>query len=93
MAGSLKSFVRRLRPGKLKKFADRFRRWPSPARILIGILLLLFGILGFLPVVGYWMIPLGLLVLSLDFLWARRAYVTLLVWWRNCKRHWKAKRA
>ena len=35
-----------------------------PLRIAIGILLIFFGILGFLPILGFWMIPLGLLVLS-----------------------------
>lgn len=42
------------------------------ARVVIGVLLILFGILGFLPVVGFWMIPLGLLVLSIDLPWVRR---------------------
>jgi hypothetical protein len=36
------------------------------ARIIIGILLIVFGFLGFLPILGFWMIPLGLLVLSVD---------------------------
>ncbi len=36
------------------------------ARVLIGVLLIIGGILGFLPILGFWMIPLGLLVLSID---------------------------
>lgn len=36
-------------------------------RLVIGILLLIGGLLGFLPVLGFWMIPLGILVLSIDF--------------------------
>ena len=35
-------------------------------RIGIGILLIFLGFLGFLPVLGFWMIPLGLVVLSID---------------------------
>ena len=35
-------------------------------RIVIGIGLILFGLLGFLPVLGFWMVPLGLIVLSID---------------------------
>lgn len=35
-------------------------------RILIGCGLILLGIVGFLPILGFWMIPLGLLVLSVD---------------------------
>lgn len=36
-------------------------------RVAIGIALLCGGLLGFLPVLGFWMIPLGVLVLSIDF--------------------------
>ena len=41
-------------------------------RILIGVFLIIFGFLGFLPVLGFWMIPLGLLVLSVDIPAVRR---------------------
>jgi hypothetical protein len=46
------------------------QRFPLPAnraaRIAFGVALLIGGVLGFLPVLGFWMIPLGLLVLSVD---------------------------
>lgn len=35
-------------------------------RLAIGISLLIGGIFGFLPILGFWMLPLGLLVLSVD---------------------------
>lgn len=35
-------------------------------RIPIGVLLILGGIFSFLPILGLWMLPLGLLLLSLD---------------------------
>jgi hypothetical protein len=35
-------------------------------RIALGILLIIGGFLGFLPILGFWMIPLGLIVLSVD---------------------------
>ena len=35
-------------------------------RIVIGVLLIVFGILGFLPFFGFWMLPLGVVVLSVD---------------------------
>ena len=41
-------------------------------RIGLGSGLVLCGILGFLPVLGFWMIPLGLLVLSHDLPAVRR---------------------
>ncbi|MCF3642422.1 hypothetical protein LXM94_20845 [Rhizobium sp. TRM95111] len=52
-------------------------------RIAIGCLLILGGILGFLPVLGFWMVPLGLLVLSHDSAFARRQRRRLAVWWGN----------
>lgn len=42
---------RRVRPGL---------RWP------VGLLLIGFGILGFLPILGFWMIPLGIAVMAMD---------------------------
>ncbi len=56
---------------------------PSLVRIALGVLLILGGLLGILPILGFWMIPLGLLVLSLDFRWARRNYLTLIMWLRR----------
>ena len=55
----------------------------KPLRIGIGILLVAFGILGFLPVLGFWMIPLGLLVLSIDLPIVRRWRRQLTVWWHR----------
>lgn len=54
-----------------------------PLRITIGSVLILLGFLGFLPVLGFWMIPLGLLVLSHDLAWARRHRRRLVVWWER----------
>lgn len=41
-------------------------------RLLVGIAFVLGGIVGFLPVVGFWMIPIGLLILSNDIPRVRR---------------------
>ncbi len=41
-------------------------------RMCIGVALVFGGILGFLPVLGFWMIPLGLLILSQDIPVVRR---------------------
>jgi hypothetical protein len=54
-------------------------------RTVIGVLLIVGGILGFLPVLGFWMIPLGLLVLSHDSPFVRRQRRRLAVWWANRK--------
>ncbi|MBO0664351.1 hypothetical protein LQ948_17400 [Jiella sp. MQZ9-1] len=59
------------------------RRW----RVALGIALIIGGLLGFLPVLGFWMIPVGLMVLSVDSPAVRRrrrrAEVTLVRWWRT----------
>ena len=36
-------------------------------RMALGALMVLFGIFGFLPVLGFWMIPVGLAILAIDF--------------------------
>ncbi len=57
-------------------------RW---LRTLIGVLLVFGGLLGFLPVLGFWMVPLGLLVLSHDSHFVRRQRRRLAVWWATRK--------
>ncbi|HVZ28455.1 MAG TPA: hypothetical protein VG798_07335 [Rhizomicrobium sp.] len=52
-------------------------------RILMGVLLILLGAFGFLPILGFWMIPLGLLVLSADFAAARRLRRRMAVAWER----------
>ena len=57
----------------------RSRAW----RVVIGIVLVFFGLLGFLPILGFWMIPLGLLVLSYEFAFVRRWRRRSVVWWER----------
>ena len=66
---------------------DRHWHLPKskPLRIGLGILLVAFGLFGFLPVLGFWMIPLGLLVLSVDLPFVRRWRRQLTVWWHRRK--------
>ncbi len=52
-------------------------------RWVIGLSLIIGGLLWFLPILGLWMIPLGLLVLAPDFRWARRGYLAVMVWLRR----------
>ena len=53
----------------------------KPVRITMGVLLVLMGMLGFLPIVGFWMIPLGLLLLSVDSWRVRRMRRRFEVWY------------
>ena len=66
---------------------DRHWHLPQskPIRIGIGLLLVAGGLIGFLPVLGFWMIPLGLLVLSIDLPIVRRWRRQLTVWWHRRK--------
>ncbi len=79
------------------KFGKRRLQLPASRllRILIGIVLIVGGFLGFLPVLGFWMVPLGLIVLSIDLpsvrRWRRRATVKLgRVLRRRFPRLWEA---
>ena len=58
-------------------------------RTVAGIILIIGGIFGFLPVLGFWMIPLGFLILSHDFPSVRRfrrnTEVKLGRWWQRRK--------
>ena len=58
---------------KIRHMNQRFlvrvrRRVPPGLRLVVGLLLMLGGVFGFLPVLGFWMIPLGLGVAALDVL-------------------------
>jgi hypothetical protein len=72
---------------KIRVFNRHFHLPKSrPIRIGLGILLVACGLLGFLPVLGFWMIPLGLLVLSIDIPIVRRWRRQLTVWWHRDKK-------
>ncbi|WP_281300858.1 MULTISPECIES: hypothetical protein [unclassified Iodidimonas] len=62
---------------------DIKRRLPRsrPQRIVLGILLLLGGTMGFLPVLGFWMLPLGVIVLSMDLHPVRRLSRRFSLWY------------
>jgi hypothetical protein len=68
-------------PGRLQS-AVRWARRPSSrwVRAPAGLFLIGAGVLGALPVLGFWMLPLGLLLLAEDFPPARWAAVRLLDW-------------
>jgi hypothetical protein len=52
-------------------------------RIPLAVVLIAAGFVGFLPILGFWMIPLGLLVLSVDLPVIRRLRRRLTVWWHR----------
>jgi hypothetical protein len=76
----------------------RWLRMPSSfaVRLVIAILLILGGIFSFLPVLGIWMLPLGLLLIAQDvpllqkplvaaFAWVERRCEWLTLKWRQMR--------
>ncbi|WP_265518926.1 hypothetical protein [Nitratireductor luteus] len=61
------------------------RKLPIPrsraARLASGGILTFLGIFGFLPILGFWMVPFGLLILSYDVPAVRRMRRKLELWW------------
>lgn len=58
--------MKRRLDAKAKAVLARLRGWPRPLRLSAGVLLIAGGCLGFLPILGFWMVPLGLFILSVD---------------------------
>ena len=71
--------------GRLPAGPARFVNWlrrPSSrlVRIPLALLLILGGIFSFLPVLGLWMLPLGLLLFAQDVPVLQGSLVRLLAW-------------
>ena len=54
-----------------KAFSYRVLIWaktklPPGIRSLVGLLFMVGGVFGFLPILGFWMFPLGLALIALD---------------------------
>jgi hypothetical protein len=56
-------------------------------RIALGLFLCIGGFLGFLPILGFWMVPLGLIILSVDLAPVRRLRRRLEILWGR----WRGK--
>lgn len=70
---------------RLPRWLARFVRWlrkPSSRRVRVpaAIVLILFGLVGFLPIVGLWMIPLGLILIAQDVPALRAPIARMLAW-------------
>lgn len=66
---------------RLRRALVRVRRFlPPGTRLPVGLLLMAGGVLGFLPILGFWMLPLGAAVVALDI-------VPLWRWLRGSGKH------
>jgi hypothetical protein len=91
---------------KLQHFLPpRFADWlawlrrpqAKPVRIPLGIFFILGGIFSFLPILGIWMLPLGILLLAIDLPFLQgptgTAFVRVRRWWQQRKRRNRDKAA
>ncbi len=51
------------------KWGDR--HVPPGVRSVLGAVLMVAGVFGFLPIVGFWMFPLGVAFVALDIPWTK----------------------
>jgi hypothetical protein len=72
----------------------RWLRAPSSrwVRIPVGLLLIVGGLFSFLPVLGLWMLPLGLLLLAQDLPFLRRPTRAVMVRLERRWLRWKRRR-
>lgn len=89
----------------LDRFERRLPRWigtplrwlraPSSrwVRIPVGVLLIVAGVFSFLPLLGLWMLPLGLLLLAQDLPFLRRPTRWMLILLERRWVRWKRRRA
>lgn len=80
---------------RLPEKGARFVRWvrePSSrwVRIPLALLLVLGGIFGFLPILGLWMLPLGLLLIAQDVPFLQLPLANALGW---VERKWMGRKA
>jgi hypothetical protein len=77
--------------GVVSRLRQRRARW---IRIPVALLLIAGGIVGFLPVVGFWMLPVGVLLLAQDIPALRGPSARMIGWaqrsWSKLRRRWSA---
>ncbi len=80
-------------PGRMGRFV-RWLREPSSrwVRIPAAILLIAAGFVGFLPILGFWMIPLGLVLIAQDIPFVRKPIARLIAWLMTRWERWKRSR-
>jgi hypothetical protein len=76
-------------PVRPAKFVGWLRKPSSKlVRIPLAVLLVLGGVLGFLPILGLWMLPLGLVLIAQDVPFLEKPTAQLLGW---IERRWIAR--
>ena len=83
--------------GKLPDRMARILHWlrepeATWVRVPVGVLLIIGGLLSFLPVLGIWMLPLGLVLLAYDVPFLKAPIGRVLVQGERRWREWKRRR-
>lgn len=80
-------------PGTLAR-ALRWLREPQATwvRVPTGLLLMIGGLFSFLPVLGIWMLPLGLVLLAYDVPFLKAPTGRALVWGERRWKEWRRRR-
>lgn len=84
-------------PGPLAAWLAHLRQ-PSASwlRVPLGVLFVLGGVFSFLPVLGVWMLPVGLMLLAIDFALLRRPTARMIIagerGWRRLRRWWRKEK-
>jgi len=61
-----KNWKDRLADGMRKVYCWGEENVPPGLRLILGLLLMVCGVFGFLPILGFWMLPLGAVLAALD---------------------------
>ncbi len=79
-------------PSKIAQGLSKLRRpnmrW---VRIPLGVLLVIGGVFSILPVLGLWMLPLGLLLLAIDLPFLRAPVNRAVLWIERKWKTWRRK--
>ena len=82
----MSSFQNRLR----KLFSRENLPRSRAARIALDITFVVLGLVGFLPVLGFWIVPLGVAILAVDVpivgRFSRRVRVVFGRWWKKIRK-------
>jgi len=86
--------INRRVPDRVSGFVHWLRKPSSKAaRLTVALLLILGGVFSFLPVLGIWMLPLGLLFIAQDVPFLQRPVVRALGWsettWKRLRLQWQ----
>jgi hypothetical protein len=80
----------------LPNWLARFLHWLRQpqmliARIIVCLLLIVGGILSFLPLLGFWMLPLGLMIIAQDLPFLQPPLVRVFQWIERKWESWRSK--